>query len=59
MGAYRLLQNLYRAFTNRLHFWISPYGVPLSFLTREKLCNKLADYQACYLKGAMWKATFL
>ena len=59
MGAYRLLQNLYRVFTNRLHFWISPHGVPLSFLTWEKLRNKLAVYQAYYLKGAMWKATFL
>lgn len=59
MEAYRLLQNLYRAFTNRLHFWISPHGVPLSFLTWKKLRNKLAVYQACYLKGAMWKATFL
>ena len=59
MGAYRLLQNLYLAFTNRLHFWISPHGVPLSFLTWEKLRNKLAVYQVCYLKGAMWKATFL
>ena len=32
---------------------------PLSFLTWEKLRNKLAVYQAYYLKGAMWKATFL
>ena len=59
MGAYRLLQNLYRAFTNQLHFWISPHGVPLSFLMWEKLRNKLAVYQVCYLKGTMWKATFL
>ena len=47
------------AFTNRLHFWISSHGVPLSFLTWEKLRNKLAVYQAYYLKGATWKATFL
>ena len=59
MEVYRLLQNLYLAFTNQLYFWISSHGVPLSFLTREKLRNKLAVYQVCYLKGAMWKATFL
>lgn len=59
MEAYRLLRTLYLAFTNRLHFCISPHGVPLSFLTWEKLRNKLAVYQVCYLKGAMWKAAFL
>lgn len=59
MGAYRLLQNLYLAFTNQLYFWISSHGVPLSFLTREKLRNKLAVYQAYCLKGTMCKATFL
>lgn len=58
MEAYRLLQNLCLAFTNQLYFWILPYGVPPSFRTREKLCNKLADYQVCYLNGAMWKAAF-
>lgn len=59
MEVYRLLQNLYLAFTNQLYFWISSHEVPLSFLTREKLRNKLAVYQAYYLKGATWKATFL
>ena len=59
MEVYRLLQNLYFAFTNQLYFWISSHGVPLSFLTWEKLRNKLAVYQAYCLKGAMWKAPFL